>query len=153
MNTHISLPLDDDGFLRRACPTCEREFKCLVAEEAGEATPAVAGGYFCPYCAVQAPTDAWWTKAQVELAQATIQRNVIGPALDKFKSDVERANPRDGLIQMSVETNNQPDTPALREKNDMRRIDFTCHPDDSIKVLEHWEHPISCTICAKAGTH
>ncbi len=25
----ISMPLDSDGFLRRECPTCEREFKWL----------------------------------------------------------------------------------------------------------------------------
>jgi hypothetical protein len=151
MNTHMSLPLDDEGFLRRACPTCDREFKCLVAQEATDATPAVAGGYFCPYCAVQAPTDAWWTRAQLELAQATIQRDVIAPELRKLKRDVERANPRSGFIQVSVDISDEPDQPALGESNDMRRVDFTCHPDDPVKVLENWEHPISCTICAKAG--
>ena len=31
----MSLPLDSDGFLRRQCPACEREFKWLHAESEG----------------------------------------------------------------------------------------------------------------------
>jgi hypothetical protein len=45
----IPFPLDDDGFLRRECPTCDREFKWLPAHDETEATPPPAGGYFCPY--------------------------------------------------------------------------------------------------------
>jgi len=29
----MSIPLDEDGFLRRECPTCEREFKLFVPDE------------------------------------------------------------------------------------------------------------------------
>src|SRR5207302_1564042 len=35
----ISLPLDDAGFLRRACPSCVREFKWLHSEGAGSTEP------------------------------------------------------------------------------------------------------------------
>ena len=50
----MSIPLDDDGFLRRACPTCEREFKWLPSTNDEEAidSPEV-DHYFCPYCGVQ----------------------------------------------------------------------------------------------------
>lgn len=44
----MSVPLDSEGFLRRECPTCEREFKWKPAGEDEEATPAPEGGYFCP---------------------------------------------------------------------------------------------------------
>jgi hypothetical protein len=27
MSVSMSLPLDEDGFLRRECPTCERQFR------------------------------------------------------------------------------------------------------------------------------
>jgi hypothetical protein len=58
----MSLPLDSDGFLRRQCPTCERELKWLAKEEEGEdPLTEPEGGYFCPYCAIQAPSDSWWT--------------------------------------------------------------------------------------------
>jgi hypothetical protein len=65
----ISLPLDSDDFLRRECPTCEREFKWLPQQEdAGDGEDASAATardaeapqhYYCPYCAVTAPSDAW----------------------------------------------------------------------------------------------
>ena len=29
----VSLPLDSDGFLRRECPTCEREYKWFSHQE------------------------------------------------------------------------------------------------------------------------
>ncbi len=54
----MSLPLDGDGFLRRECPTCEREFKWLPSPQHGEGDAAAASDepaperYFCPYCAV-----------------------------------------------------------------------------------------------------
>ena len=36
----MSMPLDSDGFLRRECPTCEREFKWLyTSEEEGTSAP------------------------------------------------------------------------------------------------------------------
>ena len=49
----VSLPLDSEGFLRRECPTCEREFKWLPnLDENEETEPTAGGGYFCPYCGV-----------------------------------------------------------------------------------------------------
>ena len=53
-STQMSVPLDSDGFLRRECPTCEREFKWFNSEE-GRGEPVPEGGYVCPYCAIQAP--------------------------------------------------------------------------------------------------
>lgn len=46
----MSIPLDSDGFARRACPNCERELKWIISSDGEEATPAPEGGYFCPYC-------------------------------------------------------------------------------------------------------
>ncbi len=50
------------GFLRRGCPTCDREFKWFPAQDDGDSEPAHGGGYFCPYCAIHAPSEAWMTK-------------------------------------------------------------------------------------------
>src|SRR6201995_3900103 len=85
----MSLPLDSDGFLRRECPTCEREFKWVNGSEDGEETEATAdGGYFCPYCAIQAPPDAWLTKPQLALIENVVSREVIDPALDSLRRSV-----------------------------------------------------------------
>ena len=49
--TSMSVPLDSDGFIRRECPTCEREFKSLAAQGDAPKTELAEGGAYCPYCA------------------------------------------------------------------------------------------------------
>ena len=149
----MSLPLDEDGFVRRECPTCEREFKCTIAQDGETATPTPEGGYFCPYCGVQAPPDAWWTKDQIEAAHAVMYREVVGPELEKFQREIQRLNRPGGFIQVSAEiTGDEPEEPNLTEINDMRRVDFACHPDDPVKVLDEWTRPAHCLICgSEAG--
>lgn len=145
----LSLPLDEDGFVRRECPTCEREFKCTAAPEGEEGTPAPEGGYFCPYCAVQAPPNAWWTKAQLEAAKAAMYQEVVAPELEKFKRNIEGMNRQGGFLSMSVSIEgDDQDEPPLTEINDMTRVDFACHPEDPVKVLDGWERPVHCMICA-----
>src|SRR5438128_2412969 len=80
----MSVPLDEDGFLRRECPTCEREFKWRTATDDEETTPEPEGGYHCPYCAVQAPSGSWWTKDQLEAAKAAAFDKVLKPRLQQF---------------------------------------------------------------------
>src|SRR6266545_7801618 len=104
----MSVPLDGDGFLRRECPTCEREFKWLPSApddtaaraDSGEDSPA----YRCPYCGIQAPAGSWATKAQVELAQSIVMREIVGPQLEQFGRDLKRLNRETGgLITFSAE--------------------------------------------------
>jgi hypothetical protein len=144
----MSLPLDDEGFLRRECPTCEREFKWLSSssEDTGEdeVDATALDGYFCPYCGVQAAPDAWWTKPQLERMKAIVYDEVVGPELEKFKSSISRMG--SGFIKASVDIT-RPDSPAelSEEVNDMRQIDFSCHPDEPVKVLEAWTDQVYCT--------
>lgn len=45
----MAVPLDLDGFLRRECPTCEREFKWLAnTGEEEEASEVPDEGLCCP---------------------------------------------------------------------------------------------------------
>jgi endogenous inhibitor of DNA gyrase (YacG/DUF329 family) len=136
----MRLPLDPDGFLRRECPTCERELKWRAATEEGAATPPPAGGYFCPYCAVQGPVDAWFTKPQLEAARAHAYSEVFKPELEKtFAGPGYRLDLKEGL----------PASP-LTESNDMRRVDFECHPEP-VKVLDDWDRPVHCPICGTSA--
>jgi hypothetical protein len=150
-----SCPLDGDGFLRRECPTCEREFKCLVSEDEAAATPMSPAGYYCPYCTAQAPAGSWWTKAQVEAAQALAYREVVTPELEKLKRTVEGMNRSGGLIGVSAELNisDEPEVPTLDEVgvDGMRRIDFACHDGDPVKVLESWTRAVHCMICGETA--
>ena len=131
----MTIPLDSDGFLRRECPTCEREFKWRPSEAEGEedVEPADAAGYFCPYCGVQAPVDAWLTQAQVALAQNIIAREFIGPIVSEFGT-YEKPGQLD----------------PLTEADDMTLILFPCHPSEPLKVLDEWRKAVYCLICGKS---
>jgi hypothetical protein len=141
----MSVPLDSDGFLRRECPTCEREFKCSATPDGEKGTPAPDGGYFCPYCAVQAAEDGWWTKAQLEAAQSQAYGEVIKPELDKLADSARRTSGDFISVEVNIDEPDPP--PPLRETDDMRRVDFTCHPSDPVKVLDDWDDSVHCLIC------
>ena len=145
----ISVPLDEDGFLRRECPTCEREFKWLYSESEDDAAEVDNAGYFCPYCAVQAPSSAWWTHAQLERRQAIAAHEFLGPELKKLGKSIERMNRPGGLISASFDVD-LPDVPESNaEDNSGRRVDFPCHPEEPVKVDEAWTKPVHCLVCGK----
>jgi hypothetical protein len=142
----VSVPLDDDGFLRRACPTCEREFKWFNSP-GGEGEPLPVGGYFCPYCQVQGPPELWFTNEQVELATNRVARDIVGPEIAKMSLDLKRST-RGGLISLDMTYEEPDEMDPLVEPNDMRRVDFICHPKEPVKVLDDWARPVHCLICS-----
>jgi hypothetical protein len=148
VSTSISIPLDSEGFLRRECPTCEREFKWLPSEDEESATPDPSG-YYCPYCGVQAKRG-WLTKPQAEAARAAVMRDVVDPMLDDFADNLGRSS--SGTFKVNVNRQRSPQPPELSEPDDMRRIDFPCHPSEPLKVLEDWTGPLHCLICRTPGT-
>ena len=149
----MSVPLDSDGFLRRECPTCEREFKWLPSgEDDGESTEAPDGGYFCPYCAIQAPPDSWLTNAQIELAQNLVAREVVEPMLKGFTRDFNRVGRLSGgLLRMSASYDVPDAMDPLTEADDMRRVDFLCHPAEPLKVRDDWDEQVHCLICGNSA--
>jgi hypothetical protein len=136
----MSVPLDSDGFLRRECPTCEREFKWIHTppnESAGPAAPVADGGYFCPYCGVQAPTNAWLTKAQVALAQNAVAAEAVAPLLEDFSRSLGRIGRSSGGTVSAKARYNPPEKmDPLTEGDDMKRVDFSCHPAEPVKILD-----------------
>ena len=85
----LQFPLDDEGYFRRACPLCRREFKILLndeelghlrelsldgflvddmdgqtSDELDTENPTDAVSVFCPYCGQSSPEDEWWTDEQ-----------------------------------------------------------------------------------------
>ena len=149
--TSMSIPLDSDGFVRRQCPTCERELKWFVNQgDDAEETPEPEGGFYCPYCAVQAPGGEWHTEAQVELAKSILLEQFVEPQLDDFKRSVERMNKPGGFISVRVEREKSEPADPLTEADDMKRVDFPCHPEAPTKVLDDWTREVHCPICGAA---
>jgi len=146
----MSVPLDDDGFLRRACPTCDREFKWFNSPE-GEGEPVPLGGYYCPYCRIQAPADSWFTTEQIELAKNQASREILGPEIEKMARDLRRSS-SGGLVSLDLKFEMPDEMDPLVEANDMRRVDFPCHPAEPLKVLDDWPRLVHCMICSDEAT-
>jgi hypothetical protein len=52
-------------------------------------------------------------------------------------------------IEARLERDEPEPAPELDEPDDMRRIDFTCHPAEPVKVLDEWDRPVHCLICGE----
>jgi hypothetical protein len=147
----VSLPLDSDGFLRRECPTCDREFKWLHSVEGEQETvPVPSGGYFCPYCGVQAPSNAWFTQEQSSLITNTVTTDAVDPMIKKFGNQINDIARRSrGAMNANIRFTPTEKLDPLTEINDMTRIIFECHPSEPIKVLDDWNEQIHCLICGE----
>lgn len=84
ISIHITFPFDDDGYIERKCPTCERIFKLQLDETEVEQISMARLNSFhllnsnrlyrqeededhmstCPYCGYSAPVTHWWTYEQ-----------------------------------------------------------------------------------------
>ena len=141
----ISFPIDSDGFLRRECPHCCREFKWLPdGPEAGEED---AVSYFCPYCRGEAKGDAWFTQAQLDHLNGAVREQAVNPLLDSFSRDLQRLNTRGGPIRFSSRRTRTAPPPPLSETDEMRRINPPCHPSEPIKIADDWGQPVHCLVC------
>jgi hypothetical protein len=147
-NLSVPLSLDDDGFLRRECPNCEREFKWLHSPAADTpAEPMAAGGYYCPYCCKQSEDD-WWTQPQADYVAAYALAQKGDDLLDPLRDSVERLNQAGGWIEAKLETD-FPEPIQPEEPNDMTRVDFRCHPTEPVKVSDVWQGAVHCLICGE----
>jgi hypothetical protein len=143
----LTLPLDADGFLRRECPNCEREFKVFPS---GDSEPVPADGYCCPYCGERAGNDSWFTRGQIRVIDSAINQNVIPSLLGDLEdslADLERTS--GGLLSARIERSESLRPSRLTEPNDMKVVAFDCHPKEPIKVVDEWSGPVHCIVCGE----
>jgi hypothetical protein len=140
MSIPMSLPLDEDGFLRRECPDCERQFKWWPTPDHKIDAKEMRGdieAYFCPNCHDPAPPSSWWTTEQVEYMQNLAVAEALGPQLRGMKNDQERSNRRSKWISLEISVPDLSRPEPLIEPNDMVRVDLPCHPEEPLKVEEN----------------
>lgn len=131
---NIPIPLDSHNFLRRECPSCEKQFKWYSGSYGEEAETSQIDPltYFCPLCGVPAANDQWWTKEQLKYAR-------------------DRAMPSI-LEQLSAETGFrlEPSTSipdAMTEPDDMVIVKSPCHELEPIKIPLDYTAILYCLIC------
>jgi hypothetical protein len=132
MEITLQIPLDNDGFRRCECPTCDRELKWLMDVDLA----GVPGGPFCPYCGVQAPADSWCTRPQLAHLEHIAMKDVIQPELKRMQSR-----------HFKVTLDRLAEPAPLTEDDTMRRVVPACHPDVPVKVLDEWFSAVHCSTC------
>ncbi|MHB1004925.1 MAG: hypothetical protein ACYC3S_04690 [Chloroflexota bacterium] len=146
----MELPLDTNGFLRRECPNCKRQFKWLPSQPQDQVVAELAAevdAYHCPYCWQPAGQDAWWTAEQLEYARQTAMAEAMGPALRRFARGIRHINKQGGFVHLRTEVPSVSRPDALIEPDDMVRVDFPCHPEEPLKVDATWEGELACLAC------
>jgi hypothetical protein len=147
----ISLPLDSDGFLRRECPHCEREFKWHngPANEEAERQPP-SDVFYCPLCGEPAGPESWWTQVQLELIDNATDR-FIGQELGDMFKGLERSTRRNKFVKFKADRVDVPDVAdPLVEPDDMTMMTSPCHPWAPVKISDDHEGPVHCLVCGTA---
>jgi DNA-directed RNA polymerase subunit RPC12/RpoP len=139
------MPLDSDGFLRRECPHCKREFKWLHGESEST-TPMETDGYHCPYCDGRS-TDGWWTVSQLAAIEDEAAYFGESKLHEMFKGMERNSNEFVKFKAGSAPTRRN--RPPITEANDMKRVEFPCHPTEPVKVREDWTAPVHCLVCGR----
>lgn len=147
----ISLPLDRDGFLRRECPRCTREFKWHngpANEEAEHQPPSET--FYCPLCGEPAGPESWWTQAQLRLIENATER-VVGEELDDMFKGLERSTRGNRFIEFKAQGGDVPDpSEPLVEPDDMIIVASPCHKWEPVKIPEDHVGIVHCLICGEA---
>jgi len=175
---NLSFPLDDDGFFRRECPLCHKEFKVLLEKE--ELTDLAQKGidsfmielkeettdldesecseteFICPYCGQRALSDGWWTQEQLayvgivakNIMAKIVNENLIRPLKRTFH------RPSSGMVSMRFEGREmEQQVPWISlEVNDMEIFDLPCC-QRKIKIEEDWSDVVYCFFCGFPYKH
>ena len=124
----ISIPIDNDGYFDRRCPSeaCQADFKVLMEDWKQKVSDAQV---FCPICREEAKATEWNTSEQQEyIRQVGLNyiQGIIGQALSQDASDFNRRQ-RPGFINISMSY--KPGTPTLSvpiSAAEELRQKFTC---------------------------
>ena len=67
--------------------------------------------------------------------------------LEDFTRGINRSGRSGDLLHMSASYDAPDAMDPLTEADDMRRVDFLCHPTEPLKVLDDWVEQVHCLIC------
>lgn len=149
----VSLPLDSDGFLRRECPHCVREFKWHngPANAQAEQHPPPPS-YHCPLCGQPAGMESWYTQVQVayiDQTAAPLIDDVVDSAMDDLFKGLKGAK---GITvkRSRASSARSPNPDPITEPDDMAIVVSPCHGYEPIKVPDSHVGPLYCLVCGAA---
>lgn len=140
MEISVPIPLDSDGFIRRECPKCTREFKwhhgATGDRPADYNDPPV---YFCPLCGETSDPSDFITQDQAEFARGY----AMLPAMQELEAEMNRTG-----FDFKIDSVEPPD--PLTEPDDMSIIAPPCHDWEPVKVPDDSKAPFYCLLCGEA---
>ena len=151
MEIGVTIPLDEDGFIRRECPHCLRQFKWHSGPANDEAEQHQdPHTYYCPLCGQPAAPDSWWTQEQLNYAEGVATPAAVRLVEDEFKRAFKGMNSKHFKIEMkdNFDTANEP--MPMVEPDDMVIVASPCHSYEPIKVPETESGPFHCLVCGHA---
>jgi hypothetical protein len=175
---NLSFPLDDDGFFRRECTFCCKEFKVLLEKE--ELTDLSQKGvdsfmlegkeeetnltesesseteFTCPYCGQRTPSNSWWTQEQLAYV-GIVAKNIMAKIVNEnLIRPLERTFRRSsaGMVSIRFEGKEmeQQEPWISPEVNDMEIFDLPCC-QRKIKIEENWLDKVYCFFCGFPYEH
>lgn len=161
MNNKIEFPLDN-GYFRRECPLCMREFKVLLTDdELGQdmakredptdvqddqesSIGSESEMSHCPYCGQTANSDSWWTQQQLEHLEAVALSDANSILNKELIEPMKRLS--GGLIKVTASRLPTRQPVQLLETDDMRIVDLHCC-GRKLKVLDDHVGTVYCFFC------
>jgi hypothetical protein len=157
----ISLPVDSQGFVRRECPHCRRQFKVRGGPTDGATVQRYLGRHllfenhheiarddcelYCVYCGKSAPTDEWCTpqqRAWMEKVADVLSKEI---RYETLQAPMRNLSLNPGVTFVAVPPAER--LPEMRvESDDLRRGSFFCCVED-VKIETHWVQPSFCPGC------
>lgn len=151
MKIEMKISLDHDGFLRRECPHCVRQFKWHhgPANEEAEQAPAPTA-YHCPLCGRPAAVDAWLTREQVEYGKNLLATVATREIKQQLGDSIKTVNSKYLKIEVKFDADELPALAPLTEPDDMVIVTSPCHSYEPVKVPEDETGPFHCLVCGEA---
>lgn len=124
----INLPLDDEGYFDRQCPSeeCGTNFKVLFEDWRDKVSDEKV---FCPICRFQTTSDSWNTPEQHKYITAVLRNHVQGIITSAMKEDAQRFNrtQEPSFISLSLSVKpGQPQVEVPASVADSMRQRFFC---------------------------
>ncbi|MEA2066829.1 MAG: hypothetical protein U9O65_07060 [Thermotogota bacterium] len=178
ISMNLPFPLDDDGFFRRECPFCRKEFKVLLEKE--ELTDIAQKGidsfmikpkeevtdldeserskieFICPYCGQPASSNSCWTEEQlayVGIVAKNIMAKIVNENLIRPLKETSQRH-SSGMVSIRFEGKEmeQHEPWVSPEVNDMEIFDLPCC-QRKIKIEENWQDTVYCFFCGFSYEH
>ncbi|VVB68978.1 Uncharacterised protein [uncultured archaeon] len=164
---NISFPLDNDGFFRRECPFCKREFKILTnkderrvlakklldsfmieSEEPSEDYEKVKpeNEVTCPYCGQRAPKTSWWTKEQIEYIKIHYKNYANTLINERFIKELKRSFSGSKFMKFEAKELPLVEPWISPEIDDLEKFELPCC-NQAIKINENWSGKVYCFFC------